>query len=81
MKTSSQRDREAVEELRRSLLTVPEVAAIIGVSEKRVRSLIKQGDLPAFKLGREYRIKNGELDSWIEAHRIGREEVSVTNNG
>ncbi len=32
--------------------------------------LIKREDLPAFKFGREYRVNDEELTTWIEDHRI-----------
>lgn len=36
------------------LLTVREVAAILGVSEKEIMDLAEKGDLPAYKVGGVY---------------------------
>lgn len=43
---------------------------MLGMSEKQVRALIKREDLPAFKFAREYRVKDEELATWIEDHRV-----------
>jgi excisionase family DNA binding protein len=60
---------KADNELRRAY-RVPEVAELLAVSEKSVRARIKTGDLPAFRIGREYRIPPEELELWIDHHRI-----------
>ncbi len=39
------------------LMNTLEAAEYLRVSEKTVRELIKRGDLPATKIGREYRIR------------------------
>lgn len=60
--------------------TVQEVAELLGMSDKQVRNLIKREELPAFKFGREYRVNDEELATWIEDHRIAppkaKEEVA-----
>ena len=53
------------------LLTVDEVAEILRVSPSTVYRRIQAGELPAVKLGhRQVRIKQEDLDAYIEAHRI-----------
>ena len=65
--------------MRATYRTVQEVAELLGMSEKQIRALIKREDLPAFKFGREYRVNDEELATWIEDHRIvpmkTREEI------
>ncbi|OGW75044.1 MAG: hypothetical protein A2Z72_02705 [Omnitrophica bacterium RBG_13_46_9] len=36
------------------LLTIEEVAALLGLSEDGVRKLVEKGDLPAYKVGGQY---------------------------
>ena len=36
--------------------TVEEVAKLLGVSDQAVRAAARRGDLPAFKLGRDWRL-------------------------
>ena len=52
--------------MERKLLTVPEVAVILNVSEERAYSLARSGLLPIVKLGRQIRIDEGKLHEWID---------------
>ena len=45
--------------------TVKQLAAQLGVSEARVRELVRLGILPHIKLGRQIRFSTTQLDSWI----------------
>ena len=45
--------------------TVEEVAKILRVSEATVRRLIKAGELEAFPVGTQYRIKQEALDKYM----------------
>jgi excisionase family DNA binding protein len=49
------------------LLTVAQAARALVCSEAHIRLLIRAGELPAFMLGRTYRIKPADLGAWIEA--------------
>ena len=44
------------------LLTVEEVAGRLKVKEKTVRDWIGRGDLEAYKIGKEWRIRRDHLD-------------------
>jgi excisionase family DNA binding protein len=43
--------------------TIPQTARLLGMSEHAVRSAARRGDLPAFKLGRDWRILPEKVDS------------------
>ena len=49
-------------------LTVEEVAGILRVTEETVRSYItrKKDPLPAYRLGREYRIPKTLFEKWMK---------------
>jgi excisionase family DNA binding protein len=47
------------------LLTIPEVAELLQVSTKTVRRMISSGDLPAHRLGRQWRIAPAELKGFL----------------
>ena len=47
------------------LLTIPEVKDILRVSEKTVRRWITAGELPAAKLGNQWRIRPRDLDDFV----------------
>ena len=51
------------------ILTTKEVADELKVSERRVRKWIRDGDLIATDLGRDYRIYRRDLDVFISKRR------------
>ena len=65
------------------LLTIPEVAEAMKVSEKTVRRLIKRGDLPAFKVGDrgQLRVEEQELQRYIESTRVRAGDPSAPEEG
>ncbi|HLB62764.1 MAG TPA: helix-turn-helix domain-containing protein [Actinomycetota bacterium] len=48
------------------LATVSEVAALLRVSRMTVYRLIRQGDLPAVRIGRGYRIPEDDVDRYLD---------------
>jgi excisionase family DNA binding protein len=48
------------------LLTVHEVAAIMRVSNMTVYRLIRAGELRAARVGRGYRIRESEVDAYLD---------------
>lgn len=49
------------------LWTVAEVASHMRVSNMTVYRLIKAGDLPAIRVGKNYRIRGGDLAAYLDA--------------
>ena len=50
------------------ILTIPEVASLLKVAEKTVYGLSQKGDLPAFKVGGQWRFLRTAIDTWIEVN-------------
>jgi excisionase family DNA binding protein len=50
-------------------LTPQEVSDLLQVSVYTVRRWIKQGELPAYKVGRLWRINKGDLNRWLDQQR------------
>lgn len=50
---------------RETYLTTSDVAEILRVSDQNVRGMIKRGELPAFKRGRDWLISRSKLDEYI----------------
>jgi excisionase family DNA binding protein len=48
-----------------SLLTVSEVASAMRVSNMTVYRLIKAGEIPAIRVGRNYRIRESDLQRYL----------------
>lgn len=51
------------------ILTLPEVAQMLKVADKTVYSMAQKGQLPAFKVGGQWRFKRVDLDQWIERQK------------
>ena len=47
------------------LLTVAEIAGVLRVSNMTVYRLIRAGDLPALRVGKNYRIRSRDLDEYL----------------
>jgi excisionase family DNA binding protein len=60
------------------ILTLPEVAQLLKVAEKTVYTMAQKGQLPAFKVGGQWRFRRADLDAWIDAktRRASGEEES-----
>jgi len=44
-----------------------EIANHLGVSKDTIRSYIKKGTIPFYKVGRQYKFKLSEVDAWVES--------------
>jgi len=54
------------------IMTVGQVAAYLKISEKIIIKLVKEGEVPAFKIGEHWRVKKNDLGNFIEALRQGK---------
>lgn len=50
------------------LLTLDEAAALLHVSKRTLQRMIKINELPAFKVGGQWRLRESQLRQWVE-HR------------
>jgi excisionase family DNA binding protein len=57
------------------LLTVAEVAAAMRVSNMTVYRLIKGGELAAVRVGKNYRIRESDLERFLQERSVHVEEV------
>ncbi len=48
------------------IMTIEQVARYLSLHELTVRRLAREGEIPAFKVGRQWRVKKDLLDRWIE---------------
>ena len=53
------------------VLTIKEVAALLKLAEKTVYAMAQAGEIPAFKIRGQWRIRRTELDQWIDAQPRG----------
>ena len=53
-------------ELLDHLLTLKQVAVVLGLSERSVRRIIQAGDLPAIRVGGSPRIRSADLRAYMD---------------
>ena len=52
-----------------SFLTTEEVLAYLKVTPRTIYRLIRSGELPAVRIGRQYRFRRTDLDGWLDRQR------------
>ena len=58
------------------LLTVAEVAGLLRVSTMTVYRLIRTGELPAVRVGRNYRVRRADLDLYLQEKIVEPEQAA-----
>ncbi|MGP4064033.1 helix-turn-helix domain-containing protein [Oceanobacillus sp. M65] len=53
------------------IMTVSQVAEYLQLSEMTTYKLVQDGKIPAFKIGRHWRVKRDDLDELIERLKQG----------
>ena len=59
------------------LLTVAEVADLFRVSSMTVYRLIRNGELPAVRVGRSYRVREDDLQAYLQAQVVDPEDLDL----
>jgi excisionase family DNA binding protein len=47
------------------MLTLPEVAKLLRVHESTIYRLLRRRELPAFKIGRDWRFRRDSIERWM----------------
>jgi len=53
------------------LMTVEELAAYLRVTKKTIYRLLRQGKIPATKVGRQWRFEKARIDEWLSHNSVG----------
>jgi len=53
------------------LMTVEEVAGYLRVTEKTIYRLLRQGKIPATKVGQQWRFNRSLVDEWLKRNSVG----------
>ena len=54
------------------MLTIDEVASYLKLHPLTVRRLARHGDIPAVKMGRQWRVKRDLLERWVEQRSMSK---------
>ena len=61
------------------LLTAAEVADQLRVSTMTIYRLIRRGELPAVRVGRNYRVRGRDLDAFLDAQTVDPASVDLAS--
>lgn len=53
-----------------SWLGTPEAAERLGITQRTLYRLIDEGQIPAYKMGRVFRVKEGDIEVFLEHSRV-----------
>jgi excisionase family DNA binding protein len=54
---------------KQAFLTTEEVLVYLNTTPRTIYRLIRSGELPAVRIGRQWRFRRTDLDDWIERQR------------
>jgi excisionase family DNA binding protein len=57
-------------DLAKEWLSVADICEYMGVSTFVVTRVLRTGELPAVKMGREWRISRSDFEDWLNAQRL-----------
>jgi len=61
----------------KDVLDVFEAAWLIGAHVETLRRLARRDDVPAYKVGKDWRFRKGDLEHWIETHHLRSQRSKV----
>lgn len=53
-------------------LTIDELAGYIKMSRTKLYGMAQRGEIPASKIGTQWRFDREEIDQWMKAHATGK---------
>jgi excisionase family DNA binding protein len=57
------------------LMTTKQVMVYLQLSRTKIWELVNKENLPAFKIGGDYRYRRSEIDAWMEGYRVRKEQT------
>ena len=60
-----------------TLLNVKQVAEYLQLKESTIYSWAQDGKIPAIKIGRTWRFRRKDLDTWLERHLKGEDDLEA----
>jgi excisionase family DNA binding protein len=63
------------------LLTLAEAANLLQVSTRTLQRMIRNGQLPAFKVGGQWRLRETQLRQWVESRETPPPEAREEKDG
>ena len=58
------------EELKDKWFNIEDIAGYLSITEDTARTWVREGKLPAYKVGKRYKFKLSEIDDWVRSGNI-----------
>jgi excisionase family DNA binding protein len=58
-----------------NILTVPQVAEYLQISKSKLYLMIRRGEIPHVKIGKNVRIFESDLIEWLEKNRMPQQQL------
>jgi excisionase family DNA binding protein len=55
-------------------LTLEQIAEYLQMSTSSIYKMAQAGKIPAYKIGRQWRFKKEEIDTWVEKRKVIRQK-------
>ena len=68
-------------ELNDKWFNIEHIADYLSITEDTARTWVREGKLPAYKVGKRYKFKLSEIDEWVRTGRIRDDKEENTVNG
>ncbi|MBN1902339.1 helix-turn-helix domain-containing protein [Candidatus Sumerlaeota bacterium] len=65
-------------EKQNEFLTIDELADMLKISTRTIRRILKRGDLPAMRIGRQLRFNREAVNEWLKTQSIEQSEGQNT---
>jgi excisionase family DNA binding protein len=65
--------------MQQQILSIRTVAVSLDVSERTVRKWCEVGSLPHYRIGRQYRIRQSDLDAYLSDRYLGEKTESTAS--
>ncbi|OGP84696.1 MAG: DNA-binding protein [Deltaproteobacteria bacterium RBG_16_58_17] len=57
------------------VLTIEELATYLKISKSSLYKIVREGKIPAQKVGRHWRFRKGAIDLWLEEPRVSKTDL------
>jgi len=58
------------EELKDKWFNIEDIAEYLSITQDTARTWVRDGMLPAYKVGKRYKFKLSEIDEWVRSGKI-----------
>ena len=61
------------------LLTTREIAQYLKLRPETVLRKVKEGEIPAIKIGGRFRFDKGQIDEWLRCHSTSNKSILIAD--